>query len=46
MEKIKNLNKIVMYVAHQEHERIDGSGYPSGLKGESIHEYAESNHAD
>ncbi len=31
------------YVAEcalQEHERIDGSGYPKGLKGDEIHEYA------
>jgi PAS domain S-box-containing protein/putative nucleotidyltransferase with HDIG domain len=26
----------VAEVAHQHHERIDGSGYPNGLKGESI----------
>jgi HD-GYP domain-containing protein (c-di-GMP phosphodiesterase class II) len=24
----------------QEHERMDGSGYPKGLKGDQIHEYA------
>ncbi len=29
------------YVALQEHERLDGSGYPKGLKGEAIHEYAQ-----
>ncbi len=28
-------------VALQEHERIDGSGYPKGLNGEAIHEYAQ-----
>ena len=28
-------------VALQEHEREDGSGYPSGLKGDEIHEYAK-----
>lgn len=27
-------------VVYQEHERLDGSGYPRGLKGEDIHEYA------
>ncbi len=41
LEKIKNLNKIALYVAHQEHERVDGSGYPRGLKKNSIHEYAK-----
>ena len=40
LKKIKNLNKIVPYVVHQHHERLDGSGYPRGLKGESISEYA------
>jgi HD-GYP domain-containing protein (c-di-GMP phosphodiesterase class II) len=28
-------------VALQEHERVDGSGYPAGLKGDEIHEYAK-----
>ena len=28
-------------VAAQEHEREDGSGYPQGLKGDEIHEYAK-----
>jgi len=28
-------------VALQVHERIDGSGYPQGLQGEEIHEYAQ-----
>lgn len=28
------------YVAWQHHEKYDGTGYPCGLKGESIHEYA------
>ena len=28
-------------VAHQEHEREDGSGYPQGLKNGAIHEYAK-----
>lgn len=41
LEKIKNLNRIASYVAHQHHERIDSSGYPRGLKGESINEYAK-----
>lgn len=29
------------HCALQHHERIDGSGYPSGLKGNEIHEYAK-----
>ncbi|NLY74155.1 MAG: HD-GYP domain-containing protein [Firmicutes bacterium] len=28
------------YVAWQHHEKYDGGGYPCGLKGEAIHEYA------
>jgi len=40
LEKVKNLEKIAIYVAHQEHERIDGSGYPRGLRDESINGYA------
>lgn len=40
LEKVKNLEKIAIYVAHQEHERIDGSGYPRGLTEESINGYA------
>jgi HD-GYP domain-containing protein (c-di-GMP phosphodiesterase class II) len=31
----------VANVALQEHEREDGSGYPKGLKGDEIHEYAK-----
>ena len=27
-------------IAHQHHERYDGSGYPQGLKGEEIHPFA------
>ena len=27
-------------IAHQHHEKYDGSGYPQGLKGEDIHTYA------
>lgn len=28
------------YVAWQHHEKFDGTGYPCGLKGKEIHEYA------
>ncbi len=27
-------------IAHQHHERVDGTGYPQGLKGEQIHRHA------
>ena len=29
------------YVTLQHHEREDGSGYPNGLGGDQIHEYAK-----
>lgn len=36
-----NLPLIVAHCALQHHERLDGSGYPRGLQGDSIHEYAK-----
>ena len=41
LEKIKNLNKTISYVAYHQHERLDGTGYPESLKEESINEYAK-----
>jgi HD-GYP domain-containing protein (c-di-GMP phosphodiesterase class II) len=35
------LAKPVMEIVEQAHERMDGSGYPRGLKGEEISEYAQ-----
>jgi response regulator RpfG family c-di-GMP phosphodiesterase len=32
--------KAAAVIAHQHHEKYDGSGYPQGLKGEEIHLYA------
>jgi response regulator RpfG family c-di-GMP phosphodiesterase len=32
--------KAAAVIAHQHHEKFDGSGYPQGLKGEEIHKYA------
>lgn len=42
-EMLKNngFSPVVSEIAYQEQEREDGSGYPRGLKGESIHEYAK-----
>lgn len=37
----KDLGQKVFETARQEHERIDGSGYPLGLKGQDISEYAQ-----
>ena len=32
--------KAAAVIAHQHHEKYDGSGYPQGLKGDDIHKYA------
>lgn len=43
-ETIRKIHEISLPVAHcayQHHERIDGSGYPRGLKGDEIHRYAK-----
>ena len=40
LKKIEGLNEKILYAVYQHHERLDGSGYPEGLKGESISEYA------
>ncbi|MGG1312470.1 HD-GYP domain-containing protein [Cohnella laeviribosi] len=36
-----NISLIAAHCAFQHHERINGSGYPRGLKGDEIHEYAK-----
>ena len=42
-EILRNSNQKIMQaaaiIAHQHHERFDGSGYPQGLAGENIHIY-------
>ncbi|WIW70420.1 HD-GYP domain-containing protein [Anaerosinus gibii] len=40
LRKNKNLSVVPMHVAFQHHEKYDGSGYPRGVKGKAIHEYA------
>ncbi|UVI31863.1 HD-GYP domain-containing protein [Paenibacillus spongiae] len=36
-----NMPLIVAHCAYQHHERLDGSGYPRGIRGHEIHEYAK-----
>jgi len=36
-----NVPLIVAHCALQHHERLDGSGYPRGIRGDDIHEYAK-----
>lgn len=40
LRKNRELSVVPMHVAYQHHEKFDGTGYPRGLKGNSIHEYA------
>lgn len=39
LSKIKDIPEPVIYVAKEEHERQNGSGYPDGIKNEEISEY-------
>lgn len=41
MKNISFLDKSVSYGVLMHHERVDGSGYPLGLKGEAIHPFAK-----
>lgn len=41
VKEIPYLNSSVSYGVLMHHERIDGSGYPLGLKGNNIHQYAK-----
>jgi len=41
LDKIENIPECASEVVHQHHERIDGTGYPEGKKGEEISEYAK-----
>ncbi|EFM10194.1 metal dependent phosphohydrolase [Paenibacillus curdlanolyticus YK9] len=36
-----NISLITAHCAFQHHERLDGSGYPRGIKGDDIHDYAK-----
>ncbi|UOE93673.1 HD-GYP domain-containing protein [Alkalihalobacillus sp. LMS39] len=41
IKKIPNLALVSAHCALQHHERMDGSGYPMGRKGDDIHPYAK-----
>ncbi|MFC5529347.1 HD-GYP domain-containing protein [Cohnella yongneupensis] len=36
-----NIPLLAAHCAYQHHERLNGSGYPRGLKGDEIHDYAK-----
>ncbi|WP_153127343.1 HD-GYP domain-containing protein [Peribacillus tepidiphilus] len=38
---VQNLPLLVAHCAYQHHERLDGSGYPRGLKGDDIHSFGK-----
>jgi len=40
LKNVTGINEGVRLAALQHHEKIDGSGYPLGLKGDNIHPYA------
>jgi len=43
-ELLRNTHAVPLLVSHcafQHHERLDGSGYPRGLRGDEIHDYAK-----
>lgn len=40
LRNYENVSIISAHVAFQHHENFDGTGYPRGLSGEQIHEYA------
>ncbi|MCL5025282.1 MAG: HD-GYP domain-containing protein [Chloroflexi bacterium] len=36
-----DISPVVLDIVSQHHERLDGSGYPAGIKGDSMHLYAK-----
>ncbi|MGD6968206.1 HD-GYP domain-containing protein [Rossellomorea vietnamensis] len=41
LRQLHNVSLLVAHCAFQHHERLDGSGYPRGLKGDEIHPFAK-----
>jgi len=41
LRKVHEIPLVVAHCALQHHERIDGRGYPRGIKGDKIHPYAK-----
>ncbi|WP_026694604.1 HD-GYP domain-containing protein [Peribacillus kribbensis] len=41
LKDISSIPIIAAHCAYQHHERLDGSGYPRGLKGEDIHHFGK-----
>lgn len=41
LRQLHNVSLLVAHCAFQHHERLDGSGYPRGLKGNEIHPFAK-----
>ena len=41
LRKEHDISLLSAHICLQHHERLDGSGYPQGLKGKNIHEYAQ-----
>jgi len=40
LQQINSISSLSRIVVYSHHERIDGSGYPRGIKGDEIHEFA------
>ncbi|RCW66968.1 HD-GYP domain-containing protein [Saliterribacillus persicus] len=41
LRKTNTIPLLVAHCAYQHHERLDGSGYPRGIKGDEIHPYGQ-----
>jgi putative nucleotidyltransferase with HDIG domain len=41
LRKLTNVPLLVAHCAYQHHERLNGTGYPRGIKGDEIHDYAK-----